>query len=108
MKKGFNEIINKDFREWNILAFDGKEIVGFLILRGYDTYYSINLISITPKNRGKGYARLLLRKAEYEFFRKGGTARWLESTDERNSKMIKCFENYGFHKSRELFCFARG
>lgn len=106
-KMGFKKILNPKVKEWNLLAFDKREVIGLLILQEYETYYSINLISTTPKYRGRGYANLLLQKAELEFLKDGKNKKWLGSTDEKNKPMIKSFEKYGFKKVRDLYCFIR-
>lgn len=106
IRKSFDSIINKEFPDWNVIAFDKKEIVGLVIMQDFGNYCSINFVTITPKNKGKGYSKLLLQKAEFEFF-KNRKKQWLESTSENNLEMRNVFEKYGFKKIRELLCFKK-
>jgi len=97
-------VLNKDKSEWNIMAFEENNCVGFITIqhRKYreTSFGTINYIAIDPKYRGKGYSTQLLHKAEEEFAKKK-IKWWYESTDIKNKAMIGSFKKYGFKEVRQ-------
>ncbi|MFH1332788.1 MAG: GNAT family N-acetyltransferase [archaeon] len=107
LKQSFQNLRNININEWNFLAYNGKEVIGVLILNEYKNYFSINYLGILPEFRNKGYAKYLMQKSEEEFYKKNKDKKWLGSTAENNQAMQRIFKKYGFSSIRTLHKFIK-
>jgi|GEM_PF-5466030 len=100
----FNKyIINKDKRK-NILIIVDNNIAGFVTIhiRPQKTFGYIGYILLDKKYQGQGFSYDILQKVERVLYH-SGVSRWLESTDQLNTPMIRSLRRYGFKKIRHLY-----
>ena len=96
-------VFNKARLDWNFIAYHNKTPVGMFTIQTYNYhgfYGTLGMIAVTPRNRGKGYSKDMLKRFENQLF-KEGIKEWRESTGETNKPMIMAFLSVGFKQTRE-------
>lgn len=79
------------------LLVEGKEILGYGLLRGWNEGFAIPSlgIAISPKNRGQGLAKLLMQFLYIAAYKKGAERIRLRVM-KHNTRAIKLYEDLGY------------
>ncbi len=87
---------------WVLVAYDGSELVGYLILTVRGTFGHLNRIAVHPARQGQGFGRELLVVAIEEMARHGAHTIGL-NTQKDNFRSHRLYEGCGFVPTGESF-----
>ena len=87
--------------------FSGRRLVGFVLVRVAADEAEILTIAVRPRDRRRGYGRMLMEEALRRLYRNGAAACFLE-VDRGNGAAIALYRSLGYQPAGERKNYYRG